>query len=828
MYYLRFAAGASVIGTALVLLASWAALRAGWQTTHVSDLPALGILAGVGVGISVTLDKWRASRGEGPGAQSYLSQLIWQIGGYFAIWYGGWALLWSYEKVSRAPSEGWWDSAILAGAVLTLLNSANNEIDRIEIASGREVVGYPYLRSMAFGILLGTFMLVIAVRTGLMPLEPLAGFSRIVIVCTFISAGILASASSCAGRRNETWFAHIYDLVNGALGGLIASFVTMAVWNRLTDDTIYWGWLGFWLVVGSVLGVVINLRRKGRPLPGVFRIGLSGIIAGGAEVAVRGKVLVIGLFFGAIGLALLWYFLPALLHSLGDQSASPGILIFVAAGTAIGGYFLFARGLEPIRSALNWSPLRGDTHGASRTATERELRRARLIPRNDNIYLGEFLKAGRPRPQVGYPGPAHLITIGPNRCGKGVGLIVPNLVDLKRSILMIDPKGEAAAITARHRAKLGRVVVLNPFRLFVDERPWLESEGFNPLVGLDPNSKYFVDDATGIGEALVRIEEGRERHWSASAQDLVGALVMFECLKARASGRPPSLVNVRTMLTEPYGTNDGMPTGMALTVAEMLQSGFRPLVQKVGRLKEQSREINSIISVGITQTVFLDSPPVAEDLERGSFDFADMKREIVTVYLIPPAQHISKHANWLRLIVQSALQALQNTPSSTLPPPLFLMDEFAQLGHLQSIQDGMGMLAGFGVQLWPILQDLNQLHTQYKDAWQSFIGQKGALTAFAPKDMFTAEHLAKLCGQKTEIIQTENERADQSGHGRSWGPQGLPLFRPEDLMRMPRGQMLCLVEGVDYPFFTLAPPYWTTTAFNPPTLDDNPYAPKSK
>ncbi len=556
-------------------------------------------------------------------------------------------------------------------------------------------------------------------------------------------------------------------------------------------------------------------------------LSISRLVGGAAEAAARGKVLVVGLWFAALGFVLLWICGPPLITLLSPPAAAPIVWLLPAIGTAVGAYLFLARGLGPIWNALSWSPLRGDTHGDSRTATERELRQAGLIPRNGNIYLGELLESSQPRPQVGYPGPAHILTIGPARCGKGVGLIVPNLVDLKRSILMVDPKGEAAAITARHRATLGRVVVLNPFDLFVDERPWLKSEGFNPLICLDPASKYFVDDATGIGEALVRVE-GRDPHWSASAQELVTALVMFECLKGRTEGRTPSLANVRAMLPDSYGTSEGMPTGMALTVFEMIQTGFQPLVQKATRFKEQSREIQGIISAAVTQTKFIDSPPIAEDLTRGSFDFADMKREIVTVYLIPPVQHMSKHSNWLRLIVQSALQALQSAPSRNLSPPLFIMDEFAQLGHLQSIQDALGVLAGFGVQLWPILQDLNQLHTHYKDAWQSFIGQVGALTAFAPKDMFTAEHLAKLCGQKTEIIQTENERADQAGHGRSWGPQGLPLFRPEDLMRMPRGQMLCRVEGVTYPFFTMAPPYWTIPAFNPPTLDENPYAPKSR
>ena len=52
--------------------------------------------------------------------------------------------------------------------------------------------------------------------------------------------------------------------------------------------------------------------------------------------------------------------------------------------------------------------------------------------------------------------------------------------------------------------------------------------GFNPLDALDPGTDEnpnpnFYDDAAAIGEALIKIE-GKEPHWSESAQGLVVAL----------------------------------------------------------------------------------------------------------------------------------------------------------------------------------------------------------------------------------------------------------------------------------------------------------------
>jgi hypothetical protein len=51
-------------------------------------------------------------------------------------------------------------------------------------------------------------------------------------------------------------------------------------------------------------------------------------------------------------------------------------------------------------------------------------------------------------------------------------------------------------------------------------------------------------------------------------------------------------------------------------------------------------------------------------------------------------------------------------------------------------------------------------------------------------------------------------------------PQGFPLFRPEKLMAMSPGQMLCFVDPVKNPFFTSASGYWSTSSGR--GLDPNP------
>src|ERR1700729_2096853 len=64
----------------------------------------------------------------------------------------------------------------------------------------------------------------------------------------------------------------------------------------------------------------------------------------------------------------------------------------------------------------------------------------------------------------------HLLVIGPNGSGKGTRLLIPALLQMSgRSMVVIDPKGELAAVTAAWRRTVGDVVVLNPFGLHVGQ-----------------------------------------------------------------------------------------------------------------------------------------------------------------------------------------------------------------------------------------------------------------------------------------------------------------------------------------------------------------------
>ena len=132
---------------------------------------------------------------------------------------------------------------------------------------------------------------------------------------------------------------------------------------------------------------------------------------------------------------------------------------------------------------------------------------------------------------IGVDDDRHMMTIAGSRAGKGVSTIIPNLLLYPGSILVIDPKGENARITARYR-EMGsrtdrswrdqRVFVLDPFG-----RSGHPTSSFNPLDMINPESDDAVDDAALIADGLVIPATGEGRHWSDSARNFLRGLILY-------------------------------------------------------------------------------------------------------------------------------------------------------------------------------------------------------------------------------------------------------------------------------------------------------------
>ncbi|UTP40929.1 type IV secretory system conjugative DNA transfer family protein [Phenylobacterium sp. LH3H17] len=394
-----------------------------------------------------------------------------------------------------------------------------------------------------------------------------------------------------------------------------------------------------------------------------------------------------------------------------------------------------------------------------------------------------------------YGGPAHLLTIAPTRSGKGVGAIIPNLLTANRSVICIDPKGENTRAAFRARAAFGPVHVLDPFGLTARR-----SAAFNPLAHLDPWSQDLAEDAALIAETLVYDPPGQvgEAHWNEEAKALIAGLILHVVATEPPASR--SLAKVREILTT-------APKDFEARLEAMQTSGAAGgLVARAANrhLGKSDREATGVLSSAQRHTHFLDSPRMVSVLGRSDFGFADLKARATTIFLVLPPDRLATHARWLRLMVGQAINALARQPTpQAATPVLFLLDEFAALGRLEAIERGFGLMAGYGLQLWAILQDIHQLRSLYGQSAGTFLSNAGLIQIFNVADIDTASWVSRTLGTATESYETTSTSVSTSPtqpgstHGSSTSPHHVarPLMTPDEVMRVNHDRLLLLRPG---------------------------------
>jgi type IV secretion system protein VirD4 len=198
-------------------------------------------------------------------------------------------------------------------------------------------------------------------------------------------------------------------------------------------------------------------------------------------------------------------------------------------------------------------------------------------------------------------------------------------------------------------------------------------------------------------------------------------------------------------------------------------------------------------------------------LARSDFAFGDLRDQVTSVFLVLPPDRLASYARWLRLLVTQALNDLARSRATSGEDGrvLFLLDEFAALGRLEPIERAFGLMAGYGVQLWAILQDLHQLKATYGERAGTFMSNAGVIQAFNVADIDTASWVSRTLGVSTEAFYTSGSTESS---GSSWGGQGgssqsssgsstnlnyakRDLLTPDEVMRLPDHVMILLRPG---------------------------------
>jgi type IV secretion system protein VirD4 len=399
-------------------------------------------------------------------------------------------------------------------------------------------------------------------------------------------------------------------------------------------------------------------------------------------------------------------------------------------------------------------------------ATLAELARYRLT--KSGFYLGDVHDDHGLSFPAGIDDDRHIFIKAGTRAGKGISLCIPNALLWRGPLFMIDPKGEGASIAAMRRAtrEAAQGTGTN-VRHFVGQQvavldPLGEVRGparalrvaYNPLADIDLRQGGGVRAINAAAAALVTPEEGNGAHFAETAETIIAGLI--EAVKVTEPPERQTLTQCRAIMLAGFDTLRAYLSKVETRAGLALEAAA--LMDEVG-----GDEWGSHRSTLSRNMKWLAEPAMQEHLVGSAFSLRRAVQEGWSVFVSLPPDDIPYFKGWIRLIVQTVIDAKMSLGVGQAGlQTLCLLDEFPTLGRFRAIEDSAGYMAGYGLKLVPIIQNIGQVKAHYAKNWETFLGNAGAIVAFGLNDDESEQYMATRLGRK---FVTEATRSLSTGSG---------------------------------------------------------------
>lgn len=346
-----------------------------------------------------------------------------------------------------------------------------------------------------------------------------------------------------------------------------------------------------------------------------------------------------------------------------------------------------------------------------------------------------------------YQGDGHLLTVAPTGWGKGRDVIIPTLLSSRRSMIVLDVKGEMYSVTARKRREMGQHVIgIDPFNIVLKK-----SDGLNPFDLLQLPGADVESDACMLASMLsAGNTSSRDRFWDLHGTGFLSGLIAHYGGYAPEAER--NLLSVRDILL-----SDDPMYGVAVLADAMkaLKDKSKMAYREIcGFLNQAERDTRP--SVLATTTSYLKpfgSEQITDAISQSSFDLQDViDGEPLTIYLIFPVEKLVSHAGLMRMLMGTLLTTVMRRRFKPLTRTLFVLDECAQLGNFDLLKPAVTLLRGFGMQCWLFFQSLHQLKSEYPNDWRTILDNMAVVQTFGFNNRLMAEDWGNFFGEDPESL----------------------------------------------------------------------------
>jgi len=468
-------------------------------------------------------------------------------------------------------------------------------------------------------------------------------------------------------------------------------------------------------------------------------------------------------------------------------------------------------------------------HGLANFATEAEIAKAGLRETKGILlarHKGRFLYAGAE---------AHVLLEAPTGSGKGVGIVIPNLLNWVGSVVCLDIKRENFTKTAGFRRQSGQAV-----HLFDPLDPDGATAHYNPLEYIKrADESDVINELQKVASMLFPTPQSGETFWAEAARTGfigVGAYV------AATPELPFTIGQIYRDLTE------GSPQARFPVIIKDREGLEHPLssfcVTALTDFCSGSDKTFSSVKQTITSRLGLWlNPRVDQATSSSDFDLRDLRTWPMSIYLAVSPNNIDRVAPLYNLIFQQLVDLNTDPEIGEFEPKsqkrvLVLLDEFARLGHAPVIVAAIPYVRSFGLNLLIVVQTRAQLRRLHgDDGAEDIVSNSDVEVVYTPGTFRDAKETSERLGTHGLAAKSKSRSAGwfgKSNNSISESEQSRSRMLPQEVQTMSLSDVLIFKRGTppikatkllyykmaEFTKRLLAPPKVTPRAMpNPPHVD---------
>ncbi len=368
----------------------------------------------------------------------------------------------------------------------------------------------------------------------------------------------------------------------------------------------------------------------------------------------------------------------------------------------------------------------------ARWANRRDLMKAGLIE-NDGLFLGkhnnDFIRCDKD---------SHVIVVAPTRAGKGVGVVIPNLLTWQGSVVCLDIKHENYEFTAGMRNRGDREVFM-----------WApgdtkRSDGFNPLDQIDTNPAYRIKDVRRIAGIMLPCA-GRDIFWITEARSLFVGLALY-VLDHRVM--PSTFGSIYRLLSCENELGD-ICKHITKNYPDLPQEMISILNRFANKAVKERSGVKSTLDAAMQPW---SEPNVDAATTKSSFQISELRKKQMSIYIGVKPDEIETMSGVLRIFFEfliNKMTADRPNPETEPHELLILLDEIHMLGKMEIMKNAFTLAAGFNCRVMAVVQQYSWLDDVYsKDVREGIVGNCANKVFFKPENMSQAKEISEMLGKR--------------------------------------------------------------------------------